>query len=226
MTRLLLLFDLDGTLLDSANMILEAQRQAFASLGLSAPGRERGLSVVGLSLPEVFTELVGPQGPIERLCEAYKQAFFALRAAGGELELLFPGAGETIQAYHADPGCCLGIATGKSQRGAKAIIETYGWQGLFETVQTSDDAPSKPHPGMIENACRATGIAPEQTVMIGDSSYDMRMAKAAGVRAIGVSWGFQSPDILRETGADCLVDDFAALRAEIHRLCLGLHSAT
>ncbi len=99
----------------------------------------------------------------------------------------------------------------------RAVLDSYGWQDVFRVIQTSDDAPSKPHPGMIENACRATGIAPARTVMIGDSSFDMRMAKAAGAYAIGVSWGFQSVDLLRETGADEIVEDFAALAQAIAR---------
>lgn len=216
-SRTLLLFDLDGTLLDSAEMILESQRLAFTALGLPVPSRERGLSIVGLSLREAFVELVGEHAPVEELTEAYKQAFFTLRTQGTELEKLFPGVKPLIADLSTREPHCLGIATGKSQRGVRAVLDSYGWQDVFRVIQTSDDAPSKPHPGMIENACRATGIPPSRTVMIGDSSFDMTMAKAAGAYAIGVSWGFQSVDILLRTGADEIVEDIAALEQAIAR---------
>lgn len=215
--RTLLLFDLDGTLLDSAEMILECQRLAFTAIGLPVPSRERGLSIVGLSLREAFVELVGEHGPVEDLAEAYRQSFHALRMQGAELERLFPGVKPLLAELAASEPHCLGIATGKSQRGVRAVLGSYGWEGVFRTIQTSDDAPSKPHPGMIENACRETGIAPERTVMIGDSSFDMKMAKAAGAHAIGVSWGFQAVDLLRETGADEIVEDIDALSTAIAR---------
>ncbi|MCA3599412.1 MAG: HAD-IA family hydrolase [Methylobacterium sp.] len=215
--RTLLLFDLDGTLLDSAAMILESQRLAFTAIGLPVPSRERGLSIVGLSLREAFVDLVGEHGPVEELAEAYRQSFHGLRTQGAELEKLFPGVKPLLAELAASEPHCLGIATGKSQRGVRAILDSYGWEGMFRVIQTADDAPSKPHPGMIENACRETGIAPARTVMIGDSSFDMKMAKAAGAYAIGVGWGFQGIDTLRETGADEIVEDAEALAAALAR---------
>lgn len=209
--RSLLLFDLDGTLLDSAEIILAAQTRAFAALGLPPVTREAGLSIVGLSLHEAFEALVGPEGPIEALTVAYKEAFFALRTEGPELERLFPGVEEMLAALAATPDLVLGIATGKSQRGVRAISASYGWDGLFATVQTADDAPSKPDPGMILNAMRDTGIPPEHTYMIGDSSFDMIMAKRAGVHAIGVAWGFQPVEVLQREGADVIHADLASL---------------
>ncbi|MGL5448469.1 MAG: HAD-IA family hydrolase [Rhabdaerophilum sp.] len=216
-SRTLLLFDLDGTLLNSEAIILESQRRAFRALGRPMPDRERALSIVGLSLSEAFSVLVGEDGPVEEAAEHYRQAFHYLRTHEPELETLFEGADALLAELTSEGRHALGIATGKSRRGVAAIKKTYGWESHFITTQTADDAPSKPHPGMIENAIRETGIAASRTAMIGDSSYDMRMAKAAGVRAIGVSWGFQSVDILREAGADVIVEDFEALAAEIAR---------
>lgn len=215
--RTLLLFDLDGTLLNSENIILESQRRAFRALGRPMPSRERALSIVGLSLTEAFQVLVGKDGPYEEAAEHYRQAFHHLRTHEAHLETLFDGAQALLAALSHNPRHALGIATGKSRRGVDAVKKTYGWESHFVTTQTSDDAPSKPHPGMIENACRETGIAAVHTLMIGDSSFDMKMAKAAGARAIGVSWGFQPVDILRESGADVIVEDFDALAAEITR---------
>jgi phosphoglycolate phosphatase len=172
---------------------------------------------VGLSLSEAFQVLVGPDGPYEEAAEHYRQAFHYLRTHEAHLETLFEGASALLAALVGESNHVLGIATGKSRRGADAVKKTYGWESHFVTTQTSDDAPSKPHPGMIENACRETGIASSRTLMIGDSSFDMKMAKAAGARAIGVSWGFQPVEILRESGADVIVEDFDALAAEIAR---------
>lgn len=215
--RSLLLFDLDGTLLNSEKIILAAQAGAFTALGLPVPSREAGLSIVGLSLKEAFEVLVGPDGPIDALTAAYKDAFFALRTKGAEHEQLFPGVAEMLVDLAKQPNLVLGIATGKSQRGVNAIIASYGWEGLFATVQTADDAPSKPDPGMILNAMRETGTAPERTAMIGDSSFDMIMAKRAGVRAIGVAWGFQPVDVLTREGAEVIHADVPSL----HRALLA-----
>lgn len=211
MTARLLLFDLDGTLVDSAAMILAAQAEAFAACGLEPPGREKSLSIVGLSLNEAFRALVGATGPIEALAGAYRIAFHRLRLAGTIPETLFGGAQAALDRLGAEEGHALGVATGKSRRGVAALVEKHGWHDLFATVQTADDAPSKPHPAMILQACAATGHAPGQTWMIGDSSFDMAMARAAGARAIGVAWGFQPRAALVEAGAERIVEDFDAL---------------
>jgi phosphoglycolate phosphatase len=207
----LVIFDVDGTLVDSQNLIVAAQQQAFDSCGLPAPTRVRSLSVVGLSLPEAFTALVGADGPIDALAESYKGAFNRLRADPAWHEPLFPGAAETIARLAARPDIVLGIATGKSRRGVAYLIERYGWNGLFATVQTADDAPSKPDPTMLRQALAETGVAASAALMLGDTSFDMGMAKAAGIRAIGVSWGYHPVAALTETGADLVIDEFAAL---------------
>jgi phosphoglycolate phosphatase len=207
----LVIFDVDGTLVDSQHHIVEAQRRAFAFLGLAAPARIQSLSVVGLSLTEAFTLLVGPEGPVEALTEAYKQAWTQLRHETGFAETLYPGAAAALAALAAVPSITLGIATGKSVRGVDRLIATHGWDGLFKTVQTADDHPSKPHPSMIEQAMAETGIAARDTVMIGDTTYDMDMAKAAGVRAIGVAWGYHEPASLLASSAERVVGSFAEL---------------
>ncbi len=107
----------------------------------------------------------------------------------------------------------LGIATGNTRRGVARLLDSFGWQGVFDTIQTADDAPSKPHPGMILNAMAATGAAPDDTVMIGDSSFDMGMARAASVLPVGVSWGFQPVAALTEAGAGPIVHSYAELEA-------------
>lgn len=210
---ILIVFDVDGTLVDSQHLIVAAQAEAFAEVGLPAPTRERSLSVVGLSLPQAFTALVGADGPVLALSEAYKQAFGRLRARAEIRESLFPGAADLLARLHRAPAVQLGIATGKSRRGVDHLVAVHGWEGWFATVQTADDAPSKPHPAMLEQAMAETGAAPDRTVMIGDSTYDMVMARGAAVTALGVAWGYHAPEALRAAGAHAVVDDFSELDA-------------
>ncbi len=209
----LILFDLDGTLLDSREHILATQARAFASLGLPAPEPERSLAVVGLSLDEAFTALVGADGPIAELRRAYTEAWTAMRGEPGYRELLYPGAGETVAALKARPDTLLGIATGKSRRGVDRVLAAQGWEATFATIQTADGHPSKPHPSMIRTALAETGVAAADAVMIGDTTFDMAMARAAGVTPLAVTWGFHDVAALRAAGAAACVETFAALRA-------------
>ncbi|WP_262029943.1 HAD-IA family hydrolase [Microvirga sp. Mcv34] len=207
----LVLFDVDGTLVDSQNIIVAAQRMAFAAHGLEPPSRERSLSIVGLSLAEAFTVLVGPKGPITGLVEAYKASFHTLRQDPANAEPLFPGVEGCLEWLRGHEGTRLGIATGKSRRGVAHLLDRHGWHDVFSVIQTADDAPSKPHPGMILQAMSETGVHPGDTVMVGDSSFDMGMARAAGVLPVGVSWGFQPVAALTEAGAGPIVNSYAEL---------------
>lgn len=211
----LVIFDLDGTLVDSEAIILGAQEVTFARCGLVHPGREAGLGIIGLTLDIALARLAGLAAPDPHLTETYKEVFGAMRreaATNPALdEPLYPGVAETLRDLSGRPGVRLGIATGKSRRGADYIIERHGWEGLFATIQTADDAPSKPHPEMILRAMRETGAPPERAAMVGDSSFDMEMAVAAGVLPVAVSWGFQSVGALRAAGASHVIDRCEAL---------------
>lgn len=207
----LVIFDVDGTLVDSQNIIVASQHAAFAAFGLEPPSRELSLSIVGLSLAEAFIVLAGPHAPIEGLVTAYKDAFGVLRTDPALAEPLFPGAEECLAGLERRDDVLLGIATGKTRRGVSHLLDRHQWHTRFATIQTADGAPSKPHPAMILQAMEEVGAAPEDTVMIGDSSYDMAMARAAGVLPIGVSWGFQPVAALTEAGADCIVDSYEDL---------------
>jgi phosphoglycolate phosphatase len=213
----LIIFDVDGTLVDSQNIIVEAQCRAFLQHGLEPPTREQALAIVGLSLHEAFTALVGPEGPVAAIAESYRFAFANLRS-GGFHEPLFAGIDTVLRKLAARPHTLIGIATGKSQRGVRHLVEREGWHGLFTTIQTADDAPSKPHPAMILQAMAAAGASPERTVMIGDSTYDMEMARAAGTDGIGVSWGYHSPEALVRAGAQNIVGSVVELEAELERM--------
>ncbi|WP_264046810.1 HAD-IA family hydrolase [Methylobacterium flocculans] len=209
----LIVFDVDGTLVDSQHLIVAAQGMAFAEHGLAAPSRTESLSVVGLSLPQAFRRLVGDDGPIEGLSESYKRAFNILRLDPAYEEPLFPGMGDLLAHLHARDDVQLGIATGKARRGVDRLIESHGWHGWFATTQSADDAPSKPDPAMLLQAMAETGTGPEATVMIGDTTYDMAMAVSAGTAAVGVAWGYHPVGALFGAGASIVVERAADLGA-------------
>jgi phosphoglycolate phosphatase len=212
MTLRLVIFDVDGTLVDSQGDILGAMAEAFAAETLERPSREAILSIVGLSLPQAMARLVPGIGAVQRtrLVEAYKVAYAELRMRGGpEASPLYPGIPALLDKLSAQEDVLLGIATGKSRRGLNALLDSHGLTHLFVTRQVADDNPSKPHPGMLFTALDEAGVEPEQAVMIGDTSYDMEMARAAGVARIGVTWGYHPPEALSE--AQMIVENAAAL---------------
>lgn len=215
----LILFDCDGTLVDSQLMICAAMQQAFDDHGLVCPPRKTVLSIVGLSLPTAVERLAQgrPGFPLESVVERYKAAFFALRQSETHMEPLYPGARETVDALALRGDVVLGVATGKSQRGVRAVLGHHGLLERFAIIKTADDAPSKPHPGMVLDAMAETGSQPHETMLIGDTTYDMEMARSAGAQAIGVSWGYHPVDALHAAGAHEVVDSFADLGRMLER---------
>ena len=199
----LVVFDCDGTLVDSQNGIVAAMTGAFEALGLPVPARGRILSIVGLSLHEAIARLAAPGdvGAVPELVRHYKAGFFALRADADHAEPLYDGVAAAIERLAAHDDIRLGIATGKSRRGVTRLLDRHGLAGRFATIQTADDAPSKPHPAMLHQAMRATGAEPGATVMIGDTTFDMEMAHNARAHGIGVGWGYHPGDTLRMAGA-------------------------
>jgi phosphoglycolate phosphatase len=217
----LVIFDVDGTLVDSKAHIVAAMDAAFTANGLTPPARAQTLSIVGLSLPVAMARLA-PDHPdrIDPLVEAYKDSFAALRHANGAaLSPLFPGARETLDALRAEDHTLLAIATGKSRRGLLHILDLHDLHGHFLSIQTADDHPSKPHPSMIEACLSDTGVTKDRAVILGDTTFDIDMGRAAGIASLGVSWGYHAPDILTAAGAHDIVQSFAALPAALHRIC-------
>ena len=203
----LAIFDCDGTLVDSQINICLAMEDCFARAGLAAPCRERARRVVGLSLVEAMRAMLPEADPEFHvtLAEDYKLAFHRLRGQGLVDEPLYEGVADLIDALDTD-GSLLGIATGKSDRGLGLCLAHHGLSRRFVTLQTADRHPSKPHPSMVEQAMADAGAAPGTTIMIGDTSFDMAMARAAGVTAIGVAWGYHEPRELRDAGAHHVAD--------------------
>ena len=202
MPNRLAIFDCDGTLVDSQANICLAMEACFADAGLDIPSRERTRRVVGLSLVEAMREMLPNAEPRTHatLAEDYKRAFQRLRGDGLVEEPLYEGVAELIDALE-EGGWLLGVATGKSDRGLALCLDHHGLGPRFVTLQTADRHPSKPHPSMVELAMAEAGAEPATTLMIGDTSYDMAMARAAGVTAIGVAWGYHAAEELERAGA-------------------------
>ncbi|MEL7542861.1 MAG: HAD-IA family hydrolase [Pseudomonadota bacterium] len=219
-TPYLVIFDCDGTLIDSQHVICAAMDHAFEMQGLASPGREATLQIVGLSLFEAIHRLVPDEPPetIRALGEAYKQAFNRFRGEFAGREPLYPGARDVIEALGRRDDVLLGIATGKSRRGVDHFLEREKFEAGFATIQTADSARSKPDPEMIENALRETGVLARRAVMIGDTTYDIEMGNAGGVTTIGVGWGYHEPDALQEAGADHMAADYPELARLLDRL--------
>ncbi len=215
----LVLFDVDGTLIDSQHMIVAAMDRAFEAVDLDPPTRAETLSVVGLSLAEAMTKLLGTDdGPVAELGEAYKAAYFDLRRQGEAQEPLYPGALAAIAALSARDDVLLGLATGKSKRGVRAILDLHDLHGRFVTIQTADDHPSKPHPSMILTALAETGVEPAKAVIVGDTVFDIEMGRSAGCVAIGVGWGYHQPKALVAAGAHTVLGVYEDLMPTLDSL--------
>lgn len=210
----LALFDVDGTLVDSRAMITASLTASLTAENLAVPPQKKLLSIVGLSLADAMRALVpeSDDAQVQRLAATYKEAFWQFRASGEHAEDLFRGARELLEELRTRDDVILGIATGKSRRGITHLLEAKGMDGWFATIQTSDDHPSKPHPSMVIQSLSETNTKSSQTIMIGDTTYDIEMARSGGVKAIGVTWGNHQADELARAGAHILVNDFNELR--------------
>ena len=208
----LAVFDCDGTLVDGQASICTAMEAAFAQAGLAAPDRTSIRRAVGLSLPQALRLLLPDAAETQRarIVDGYKQAYRAAREAGALSEPLFDGIAALLDNLRSS-GWLLGVATGKSDRGLTHCLASHGLSGHFCTLQTADRHPSKPHPAMLEAALAEALAGSHDAVMIGDTAYDMAMARAAGVMGIGVDWGYHPPEELMRAGAEIIVGSPAEL---------------
>lgn len=220
MTRLIL-FDVDGTLVDSQGSIVAAMTAAFDSVDMTAPERGDILSIVGLSLDQAMARLAPAQPATVRaqMVQTYKTSYNTQRTREGSAagSPMYPGARAMLDHLTTVPGTVLGVATGKSKRGLDALIDAQGLETVFVTRQVADFHPSKPHPSMVLTAMAEAGAEPANTVMIGDTRFDMDMARAAGVAAIGVSWGYHDVADLRGL-AHCVIDRFEDLPGALEQV--------
>ena len=218
----LIVFDVDGTLVDSQADIFASMAAAFAEAGLPVPARADVLGIIGLSLDNAIGKLA-PQVDavmLSRMVARYKDAYVALRERDGAevTSPLYPGVRAMLDRLKARDDVLLGVATGKSRRGLDALLDGHGLTGFFVTEQVSDYHPSKPHPSMLEACLDETGALASEAAMIGDTSYDMEMARAARFGAVGVSWGYHAVDRLQ---ADVVIDTIEALPAALGQIWKG-----
>lgn len=211
------LFDCDGTLVDSQHMIVATMTGAFARMGLPEPAREAVLGIIGLSLPEAVAKLVPglDAATVDKTADTYRTIYTEQQFRLSETAPLYPGALEALSVLTAQPDMLIGIVTGKSRRGLDAILATHGLSQTFAVLRTADDGPSKPHPFMVTDAVAELGADVARTVVVGDTGFDMAMARAAGAHAIGVTWGYHGRDELNAAGAEVIIDSFDELEAAV-----------
>ena len=205
----LIVFDWDGTVMDSTAVIAGSIQAACRDLGLNIPDEETARHVIGLGLDQALSYAVPdlPEMMRPELVERYRHHFLAQDQAIP----LFEGARETIAELH-DTGYRLGVATGKSRAGLNRAMESTGMKNYFHATRTADQALSKPDPAMLFELMDELGASAERTLMVGDTTHDVQMAQNAKVDVVAVGYGAHTPQQLRELKPLVLVDDFAELR--------------
>ncbi|RFC62473.1 HAD family hydrolase [Fulvimarina endophytica] len=213
------LFDCDGTIADSAGLICDIMERCFAAHGLIPPAREETRAIIGLSLETAIRALrpALTANDAARLADAYREEYRSERSRAQVPDRLFDGMETLIRDLAAREAVLVGMVTGKSRRGVAALTASHGMTECFAVVRTADDCPSKPHPAMVLESCEELGIRPGNAIVVGDTSYDMEMARAAGASALGVSWGSHRPDLLRRSGALQVVETVPDLTVALDR---------
>lgn len=194
----LILFDCDGTLVDSQQQIITSMQTAFADNGLAAPDAASVRAIIGLSLAVAVDQLAPgfDDGLRQAVLARYRHAYVASESSLA----LFAGVREGL-ATLCHKGYWLGIVTGKSRHGLLRVLDAFDLHALFQVWRTADCCPSKPHPAMVLECMQELGVGADATQVIGDACFDMQMARAAGVRALGVSFGVEPAERLMDAGA-------------------------
>jgi phosphoglycolate phosphatase len=201
----LIVFDWDGTLMDSEARIVACIHAAFADLGLPLPSADAARDIIGLGLDEAMAVLMpgaGPQGRLA-LIERYRHHFLVDNETPSEL---FPGVAQVLDWLHTRE-YLLAVATGKSRHGLDLVLSSSGLGGHFVATRCADETFSKPHPEMLLQLMDELGVGGGETLMVGDTEYDMQMARNAGAHALAVCYGVHSPERLLAHGPlGCLAD--------------------
>lgn len=211
-------FDCDGTLVDSLRGIVRSAQFAFDQEGLPRPDEERIRHSIGLPIEAAIVhmsprdEVVQDPDRIARLSGLFREASLQLKHSAEFDEPLYDGVEEAVNAL-LEAGCLLGIATGKGRRGLDITLERHNLTQSFAVLKTVEDGPGKPNPRILLDAMMEAGAEPASTVMLGDTSFDMEMARAARVYAAGVSWGYHPRETLKQAGANTILTRYEALPA-------------
>jgi phosphoglycolate phosphatase len=210
------ILDCDGTLVDSAGHIVVVFNEAIAALGYAPMAPERIARIIGLSFDDALRHLLPESSPDERerIIHFYR-AQYAVNAVGRDP--LFAGVREFLDLVR-EQGRHLAMATGKSRAGALRIIAEHGLGDYFAAVKTGDLCRPKPHPEMLHQILDEMGLPPDRALMVGDTTFDVEMARAAGIRSIGVGCGAHAADELAEAGAELVVPSLPDLAPHLTRL--------
>jgi phosphoglycolate phosphatase len=214
----LIIFDFDGTLVDSRSLILESHRIVFSEFRLPLPLPADCLSLVGKTLDLILAQLAGSKAPIRDMVRAYDLLLPQLRANPDFAEKPFDGMADLLRDLSYAPDTVLGMATGHTSVTVAPALAALQWRNFFRTIQAADMAPSKPHPAMLLQALEATGVAPENAIFVGDTTYDMEMARAAKVQSMGVGWGYHRAEQLAAAGAHFVASTVDELRDHLQAI--------
>lgn len=216
----LIVFDMDGTLIDTHGLISEHMATAFTANGLAAPTPADVSQIIGLSLPIAIGRLAQGRNAamVDRLVDSYRTAYREDLEHHADREPLYPGARAALDRLRNSPATLLGIATGKGLAGVHRILGNHGLAGHFVTLQTPDHNPSKPDPSMLLKAMAETGMGREETIMVGDTVFDIELAVNAGCHSVGVTWGYHDAADLVRAGAGAMIDSYDELDAALNRV--------
>ena len=204
----LLLFDYDGTLVDSAQMIIDGTIEAFNRCGLATPEPERIKAGIGQKLDIAIQSYlpIRHKGLLNQVIRHYRRWYFEKDLEGKQFEPLFENIKPVLEILHKD-GWCLGIATNKSLRGLNRGLQHHEIEKFFSIIMTTDNFVPKPNKAMAIHALRKLKIKNSEAFMIGDTVHDIKMGKNANINTIGVTWGYSNQEELHRENADHVVND-------------------
>jgi phosphoglycolate phosphatase len=202
----LVLFDADGTLIDSQSIIHESMRLTFLRFDYDELLPEHTRAIIGLTLDRAIATILqrGVDDEILAMTAEYKQIYLQLAAIEEMQSRPFNGVPQFVRKLATREDVLLGIVTGKSRRGVQKLLETVHFENLFVTSRCADDCPSKPHPAMVLECCEEVGVSAANTLVVGDTGFDMEMAVSAGATAMGVAWGYHPLERMLAAGAHCI----------------------
>lgn len=217
----LVVFDWDGTLMDSTAHIVASMQGAITDLNAEWRDARAVRNIIGLGLGEAIQALY-PEADaafVQRFADRYRHYFFT-----DDSSVLFPGVAETLE-HLLEAGYFLGVATGKSRRGLDRVLNQLGMQGVFHATRCADETRSKPHPQMLEEVMDIVGVGAKETLMVGDSEYDMLLARNAGASPVAVSYGAHEPERLLRHEPLMLLDAVSELAAWLTETRTGQEKA-